>query len=946
MATFCLNNFVNDPSPNDRLMYIYNCSGKLVMSIDPYASTFTKRSKYVYILTDGQMNYDNVLDFDNEGDSELAVARLNDIKKVFIDRTNSNLDCGVDGQDGNIVFVSGSTCKSDLISDNDFYYSIATLYTPNINITNITNIESTSKILAIDDDGLINSINLSKILGTDTGSTWLNPVDGFSNYTGCTNDGDIVRYIASNTSNGWTQNYVYQCNGDGLGWVETIPQNGYTVVNDEDNKIYIYDSVSGWTTSTSAGGSSLWQQSGPNIFNTNSGNVQIRNNLNQGHNNTIIGVDDVALNKNNYLNGDNSIISGDGNKLYGNNSFIFSYHSELYGDRSVILGGQNISGVSNDTVYVPYLSILSANTNNTLNNILVLDNDGNVLIRNSNTIITTSITWNNVLNTPTTLSGYTITDAYTKSEVNVLLSANTGVNGGVFIYDVTPTSNGNVGDKTYIDGIIIDSCLSDTQNITLDIVAVIGNTKYKPTVNVFWGSNSGTVTNFVEGSSTNNFQGKWRGSIDINLSGENSITVVHEDGATHTISVLTDNPPIIQNAIFTGGYPGSQTELKENDEYDLYIESDIDFVEIEIENYGSFKSDSENVSSTTGYTITGIIANRGTSTQNLGAKIRVRKYTGSWSDWYLTENDGSVDGVNLVKLNNLYPSVSISTISYPGVQQALKNNESATVTNTVTNYDTITYSSPNSELSIVSENTYETNKSVSRINGSYNINTNNIRIVAVRTANAATTTVNDIVNIANVAATLTVTEPASRLRSGGNNGTSIQSHTITITSNQNLLEAPSLETGLTWSGGTWDGSGFVGSTTTWARNLLVYDDMPKGSYTWGNILGTNLAGIETNTITGENTYTFGGFVSREITLQAYQNETEMNVEAVDYTKVTINWEVKTLPNKRSVGTTTTPDPNSWCLESLNTNPTTIRILDTAATLGSSVPTTITIQESV
>jgi len=92
MATYCLANFVNDPSPNDRLMFIYNCSGTLVVSIDPYASTFFKKGVYVYVVTDGKMNYDNVFDFDSETTADLAVARLNDVKKIFIDRTNQTLN--------------------------------------------------------------------------------------------------------------------------------------------------------------------------------------------------------------------------------------------------------------------------------------------------------------------------------------------------------------------------------------------------------------------------------------------------------------------------------------------------------------------------------------------------------------------------------------------------------------------------------------------------------------------------------------------------------------------------------------------------------------------------------------------------------------------------------------------------------------------------------------
>ena len=72
----------------------------------------------------------------------------------------------------------------------------------------------------------------------------------------------------------------------------------------------------------------------------------------------------------------------------------------------------------------------------------------------------------------------------------------------------------------------------------------------------------------------------------------------------------------------------------------------------------------------------------------------------------------------------------------------------------------------------------------------------------------------------------------------------------------------------------------------------------------------------------------------------------MNVEVTDYTKLTLVWSFKTLTNKRAVGTTTTPDANSWCIQALNTNPTLIRILDTAATSSSSQLSTLTIQETI
>lgn len=514
-----------------------------------------------------------------------------------------------------------------------------------------------------------------------------------------------------------------------------------------------------------------------------------------------------------------------------------------------------------------------------------------------------------------------------------------GVNGGVFITNITPTGAGNVGLKSYSSGgVVLDSCITDTQLVTIHILAITGNTNYQPSVVLRWGTSyiSVPVTPQVD-------KPLFSGSIAINLGGATQVTAEHEDGATHICNISSDAPPIIVSANFIGGYPGSQTELKQGDTYQFNIVSDIPIIRVEVADYGAYAYQSTAVPSNTSATITGVIANRGTTTQLLGARVRVQKSTGSWSAWHLTESDGSVNGLNRVQLNNIYPTVTCGLITYPITQSALKGAEVATILNVVTNFTTVVYDSPNNELSIASPALMQSPKSVTRINGSYNVTTPNFRITANRAANNATSTASTIVQIANIAAEITVLEPATRLRSGGNDGTAIQSHVITISSNQLLLSAPMLNIG---AEGVWEGAGFTGSGATWTRNLQVHDDMTKGTYAWGSLSATNLAGIATSVITGNTDYILGGFVTRVITLPAYSNEVYMNVQAITYANVSMTWSVKALPNKRPVGTTLVPDANSWCLDTLNDNPTLIRILDTAATSASSSPSTITIQETI
>ncbi len=550
------------------------------------------------------------------------------------------------------------------------------------------------------------------------------------------------------------------------------------------------------------------------------------------------------------------------------------------------------------------------------------------------------------------LSGYLLTVDGNGLVVNSYTNPVSGGGGGgggggagIWVLSVSPTTTGNVGEEEYLsDGSnVLSACSSDTDFLTVSVLAMLGQTDTKPaaTVNGIDVIFSGT---HVDGAGDSVL---FPGTADITLVSGGTITALHEDGTSIDVIVTSDTPPVISSVEFTGGYPGSQTEVKSDDTFNIRVQTDIPFVNIQIDNDEACSGQTTGVSSGTDRTIAATIADRGDIAVARPARVRVQKSTGSWSGWVWTNASGSVDGTNTILCNNLYPSLDDIVqggITYPASQEAIKDSETVTVHCTATDFDTILYSSPNGDLSIPNTTTYQENKaSVQRISGNYNISTTNYRVSANRAANDASTTKNGVVYIAHVAASLSVTEENTRLRSGGNDGTSAQSYTITITSDQNLIQAPTLGIG---SEGTWLGGAFTGGPTVWTRQIQISDDDTKGTYAWGSIQGVNLANKTTSTITGDGNYILGGFVSRSVTLAAFSNETNMNVEAIDYTKVAMTWFVKSLPNKRAVGTTAVPDPNSWCLHTLNTNPTIIRILDTSSTGASSVPTTITIEESI
>lgn len=447
------------------------------------------------------------------------------------------------------------------------------------------------------------------------------------------------------------------------------------------------------------------------------------------------------------------------------------------------------------------------------------------------------------------------------------VSVSTAVNGSVFITDIEPTGAGNVGGKIFSsDGNVLDSCFADTDFITVYVRAQTGITNYKPEITV----NGIAVPNMTQSPEAGEPQ--WDGSIDINLGGLGLATALHEDGASHTTTVTPDVGPAVLSAVFTGGYPGVQTELKQGDTYDLRVQTDSPMTRIEIYDFEACESQVFNFAASVDETVTVTIADRGNAAVLRPARIRCRNAVGSWGGDYDTDSAGLVDGVNVVNCNNLYPSLFIGAITYPGVQSALKDAETATIVNTASNYDTISYTSPTAELSITNPALHQDPKTVQRIAGGYNISVNNFRIAANRIANNASTTVQDVVNIAHDNATLQVTEPAARLVSGGNAGTVAQNHTITITADQSLLSSPTLGAPI----GIWQGVGFVGGPAIWTRALQIHDNDAKGTYAWGAISGTNLAGRITNAITGDANYILGGFVERTLTIAAWTNR-EANI---------------------------------------------------------------------
>lgn len=433
-------------------------------------------------------------------------------------------------------------------------------------------------------------------------------------------------------------------------------------------------------------------------------------------------------------------------------------------------------------------------------------------------------------------------------------------NGGVFITNVTPQASGHVGSKVYDEtGTMLISCASTTQHINVEVLAITGHTRYKPQVTV-----QGNPVSLVADGDKPLFEG----NVDVVLNGT-ELVAEHEDGASHVVEVQMDTPPQIVAAEFISPYPGTQTELKENDTMEIRVQTDMDVQQIQVDNFGACKSTTVSASGDDNSAIV-TIADRGDTAQEFPFRVRAQSITGAWSDWYITEDK--------VTLNNLHPSVSFSGVTYPAGQSALKDNEIAFVSNSAQDFDSIQYIS--TQLNVSDPNVYETVKNVARQTGNYNVASNNLVLTAHREANDSTSTASVLVKIAHVPPIVTIFTP-SRLRSGGNAGTSAQDHTVTVSSSQQISGAPELSAPVGAWQGDWSGSG-----STWSRDLRIHDDDPKGVHSFTGLTVVSLSGQVVNTINHGADYEVGGFVFRVLTVPAFPNrEALIGTQVVDVSKL-------------------------------------------------------------
>jgi len=532
--------------------------------------------------------------------------------------------------------------------------------------------------------------------------------------------------------------------------------------------------------------------------------------------------------------------------------------------------------------------------------------------------------------------------------------------GYVFITDVTNV--GNIGSESYVANTVpadtvLTECTTDTTDVTIAFLAEPAGF-YSPTLSI-----SGVnCTNLAQYGDDRRL---FSGSIGVTLTcaaGEHQDFVVESStGQSTTVRINRAGAGPEITAIVFGSYPGTQTDLKNNDQIGVTVTVANDASSVWIE--------ADKASKTLVNLTLGAVDGAGVGYRHATGTITISSIASDAPVDAQAENTlgtkGDVFTSSDLSIDQVYPTITFNSITYPTTQGAIKNSETADVNVSVTNWvsgtDTITYSTPLNQISIPGTTIYAQTKTVTRIAGDYNVSSNNYSISATKVNNDATRSASYNVRIAHVAAQLAVNEPAARLRTGGTGfsnvglttAASTAEHTITIAANQILnavptLANPSAGTG-SWKNGAFANAGGMASFT---NTIQLPDDSTRGTHSWGAISGVNLAGITTSAITGNSSYVIGGFLPRYYRLVLGQNESSGAVETTTYTKFTLDWQatngngqVKSLSRAATINTAP-PVTGQYTIDAVDGNPTKFIILDTAATQGQTVDSAIRVEEVV
>lgn len=499
------------------------------------------------------------------------------------------------------------------------------------------------------------------------------------------------------------------------------------------------------------------------------------------------------------------------------------------------------------------------------------------------------------------LSSYSGTDVnipYTYAGMEGVVTV-TIAGAGPEITDVTVTSSPTYQQSHYKDG---DTITFDVTFNTTDVASISLNGTGAATGNVTdqsvtMNGNVATITATVDTTVTS------LTDLPIKISAKNTFGTEGTE-FTSTGSGLVSCLAYPQvTAVSYGAYPNGQTELKQGDQinatftFDTTNVTNVELAGTDDNNYAS-QSQTKGVNTggtktaSTNITIHTTMATNAVQTNSRPIRVRAKgSGHGAYGAYY---NSGSSEELFV---NNQKPTFSGFTVSYPGTQQAIKSGagQIATVSGTVSNQGaspgaaTYVYTDNNtSQIDIPNVNTYE-DKDVT-MNASYtgyNISSPNFKLQVTRPENGGTASKTLVVGVRASDPNLQGSVPASRLRSGGTNNTSVQQYNVSMTSTQKLLAfdmdpAPGYGT---LANSSWSSNA---AGTVWSNVLNVSDTDEKGGVSWTNVSATDTTSTVHTSLDQGAGYTLGGYVNRTIAFAAAQSRlVPLGTHVATASKVTV-----------------------------------------------------------
>lgn len=456
-----------------------------------------------------------------------------------------------------------------------------------------------------------------------------------------------------------------------------------------------------------------------------------------------------------------------------------------------------------------------------------------------------------------------------------------------FITDITPTSEGIVALKTYAATIpanqVLLSAIADTNNVRVHVL-VKGDVFTAPETKV----NDIPVENFTaQGGEL------FKGYVDLVMAETGDVVSVVTGGQTTTVRLtIATEGPVVQTAVI-GALPGTQTEAKSGDVIAITGVVANEAVSMRVVDSGAASSGTISTFGADDSAGAGFKTFSGTFT--VSGRTGVQAVTVAATNQLGTEGEVAVSS-NTITLNQTAPTIGAISVNYPNGQTALRNGDTAQVSSTITNSDSVSYSfsAAGQDATIADADVYAVSKSVTLNSGTYNV-ANNYTITARKASNGAVSTRTGSIRIANQAAvgTISVLNNPARLRSSAA-GTQ---YTLRVQANQLLSGNPEITLSAGEFSGEWTFGGGV-----YSRNFIVRDSDPRGDLVASGTV-SNIGLVESS---ASQTFQIGGLVERTIVFPAFARYAAIGANVVDINKTRARYAGQGTDLNRRLDTTDVP----------------------------------------